>query len=115
MPIICRGAFRCVTPGTNVQVTAPSTGSGVGGNPFAVHGIMFQALPTNTGKVYVGTVGMVAATYVNVAAILPVPTTNFLPAFSTSLTIAPNSLTITQFVIDADNAEDGVLVTALQT
>lgn len=114
MALIARGAFTVTTPGTPVPITAPSTGSGTGGNPFNIHGVLFQALPTNTGKVYVGLAGMNKATYVGVLAILPIPTENFLPAFSTSLTIAPNALILTQFAIDADNASDGVLVSALQ-
>lgn len=107
----CKGAVIVPTPGTPVQVTAPATGSGNGGNPYAIHGVMFQALPTNTGKVFVGIAGLNATTYANVAAILPIPTTNFLPVFSTSITIAPNALILTEFWIDADNADEGVLVT----
>lgn len=114
MAIICKGAIVVPVPGTPVQVTAPSVGAGTGGNPFLIHGILFQALPTNTGKVFVGTAGLVKATYVNVAAILPIPTVNFLPTFSTSITIAPNALTLLEFWIDADVAGEGVIVTAVR-
>lgn len=110
----CSGPFPVPTPGTPVHVTAPATGSGNGGNPFNIHGVMFQALPTNTGNVYIGIAGMNKTTLANVAAVLPIPTANFLPAFSTSLTIAPNALVLTEFWIDADNATDGVLVTWLR-
>ena len=113
----CKGAVRVGTPGTPVQITAPATGSGNGGNPYNIHGVLFQALPGNTGKVYIGLAGLDIAdtdNYPGVAAILPIPTTNFLASFSTSLTIAPNALVLTEFWIDADSAEDGVLVTWLR-
>lgn len=114
MALGMKGAVRVPTPGTPVQITAPSTGSGNAGDPYNIHGVMFQALPTNTGLIYIGGQGLVAATFAQVAALLPVPTTNFLPAFSTSLTIAPNALNLTQFWIDAEIATDGVLVTWLR-
>lgn len=114
MPIICKGAIVVPVPGTPVQVTAPSVGGGTNGNPFAIHGVMFQALPTNTGKVYIGVADMNKSTYANVAAVLPIPTTNFLPTFSTSITIAPMALTLLEFWIDADVADEGVLVTGVR-
>lgn len=114
MGLIMKGAVRVPTPGTPVQITAPSTGAGNAGNPYNVHGLLFQALPTNTGKIYIGGGELDSATFDDVAAILPIPTTNFIPAFSASITIAPNALVMTEFWIDADNAEDGVVVSALR-
>ncbi len=81
----------------------------------SVHGVMIQALPGNTGKVFIGTSALVAATHVGVIAILGVPTTNILPSFSAALTIAPNAIALKDLWIDADASDDGVIVTVLVT
>lgn len=82
---------------------------------ISIHGIMFQALPANTGKIYIGTRNMDQAMLTNLFAILPIPTDNFLPTFSCALTIAPNGLALETFYVDAENSGEGVIVTYLQT
>ena len=97
-------------PGTLVRATSQEADPD---KHIAIHGVMFQALPTNVGIVYIGTSALVRATFTNCFAYLPVPTTNQAPTFSAALTIAPNGLALGQYYIDADNAGDGVLVTVL--
>lgn len=75
---------------------------------------MFEAIPGNTGFVYIGKAGLVTATGYEMLAILAVPTINFLPTFSAAITIEMNGLALEQYYIDAENATDGVLVTFLQ-
>lgn len=90
------------------------------GYRIAAHGIMFQVWKTNAGLVYIGHQGMNKTTGEGVLAVLGKPSFDsdgnivFLPTFSIALTIAPNAMNPTMFFIDADNANDAVLVTALQ-
>lgn len=103
---------RVTAAGTPVRVTS---GYADPSNHISIHGVMFQALPTNTGLIYVGAAEeIVRATFAQVRAILGIPTDNFIPTFSAALTIAPNGLALEQFWIDADVSTDGVLVTYLQ-
>lgn len=46
-------------------------------------------------------------------AFIAIPTANHIPAFSVALTIAPNALNVGDFYVDADVADDGVIVTYL--
>lgn len=100
------------TAGTPVQATSQEPDPT---KPVVIHGILVQALPTNQGHVYIGTATMDKDTLADVFAILATPTANFLPTFSAALTIAPNGLSLNQFWIDADNNDDGALVTILVT
>jgi hypothetical protein len=111
------GEITVPTPGTPVGVT---TGTVYAPNPAggytksaAIHAILIQVLPGNTGKIYVGGPGFNKSTGVGRYCILPIPTVNFLPAFNVALTIAPNALTLNDYYIDADNADDGVTVSFL--
>ncbi len=81
--------------------------------PQLCHGIMFEVLPTNVGRVYIGAPTMDRTTFTDLFAILAIPTDNFLPTFSTALTIAPNALCVNDFWVDADEGGDGVIVTFL--
>ena len=104
------GKVTVASPGVPIQVTDGLL------NPTkhrACHGIMIQALPSNTGKIYIGNVELDSTTLVGCFAILAEPTANTLPTFSAALTIAPNGLEMETFWIDADVSDDGVLVTVL--
>jgi hypothetical protein len=105
------GKVTVTTPGTLVRATLNRSDPA---KALPCHGILFEALPTNVGRVYVGRSGLNRTTLAGVFAMLPVPTTNVLPTFSTALTLAPNGLAAHDFYIDADNAGDGVLICFLQ-
>ena len=105
------GAVTVPTPGTPVRATINRADPS---KPIPCHGIMFEALPANTGFVYIGQQNMNRSTLEGVYAVIPVPSTNILPSFSTALTLAPNGLGAHLFWVDADNPTDGVLVTFLQ-
>lgn len=79
-----------------------------------VHGLLAQALSSNTGKVYIGTAGMNKSTGVEVIAILAIPTTNAIPSFTAALTISPNGLNLADLWFDVDNTGEGILLSYLQ-
>jgi len=100
------------TPGTPLRATTNLPGTPE--HPrLAVHGVMFQALPTNVGRVYIGTPTLNRTTFVGLYAILAVPAGPALPTFSTALTLAPNAINVADFWVDVDTGGDGVLVTVL--
>jgi hypothetical protein len=78
--------------------------------PVPCHAIMFQALPTNTGKVYICKATGDPSTMVGVYATLGVPTANLIPSFSLAITIAPNALNLGDYWVTSDVAGEGVLV-----
>ena len=98
------------TPGTPVRATAANT---TPSKHVACHGIMFQVLPTNAGKVYIGRANMDKTAYTGLFAILVAPSASQLPNFSAAITQAPNALGVEEFYIDADVAGEGVIVTIL--
>jgi hypothetical protein len=81
----------------------------------AVHAILFQALPENTGRVYIGTSAMNRVTKSGVMGTLAVPTANSIPTFSMALTLSPNAIHAHDLYIDADNNTDGVTIAVLTT
>lgn len=102
------------TPGIPVQVSVPPGVAGPG-NPglSTVHAFIVSALPSNTGKVYVGTLGLDKNTYAGLLVVLAVPTVNLIPTFSVSLTAAANALSLSDLYIDADVGGEGVLISAV--
>lgn len=72
--------------------------------------IQFQALPTNTGKIYIGDETLVASTGVGVHAVLS--SAGERQGFS--IPMAANALHVELFYLDADNSGEGVYVTLLQ-
>lgn len=113
------GPITVPVPGTPVRATSTITtdASGITNDPtrFSCHAALFQARQANTGRVYIGTVNMIRATGVGVAAVLAIPTANAIPAFSVSLTLAPAGVDLSELYVDADVADEGVLLTLLVT
>lgn len=113
------GAITVPVPGTPVRATSTITvdAGGIRNDPtkFSCHAALFQARQSNSGRVYIGTADMVRATGVGVAAVLAIPTSNSIPAFSISLTLAPAGVDLSELWIDADVANEGILLTLLVT
>jgi hypothetical protein len=107
--LLSLGATRVPTPGTPVALVLPADFR----DQPKCHAFLIQALPTNTGKVYIGGATLNKSTYVGVHSILPVPTTNLLPTLSVSVAQASNGLTLDTLRFDADIATDGVLISVL--
>jgi hypothetical protein len=109
------GKIVVPTAGVPVQIPPPVLPGAGPTRPAldAAHAITIQALPGNTGKVYIGLAGLNASTLVGVLTILPIPTANSLPAYSLSLAEAANGLGLTTLWFDVDNGGDGVLVSGI--
>jgi len=109
------GKTTIPTPGVPVQVVVPPAVAGPLGalGETTVHAILIEVLAGNLGKVYIGTAGLNRGTLANVLVMLPIPTANLLPTFSISVTAAANALSLSDLWIDADNANDGVLLSVV--
>ncbi len=109
------GKITVAVSGTPVNVPAPVLpGQGPALPALStVHALVIEALAANTGKIYIGIAGLNKSTLAGVLLTLPVPTANFIPTFSVSLTAAANALSITDLWIDADNAGEGVTISGL--
>lgn len=104
------GCLRVAAPGTPVRLTS---GQANPAQRYACHGVMVQVLHTNTGRIFVGKANMNKATFENVLAVLAIPTDNTIPTFSAALTIAPNAVHPHDLYLDADQANEGAIVTVL--
>jgi len=107
------GPITVPVPGSPVSISAalpdPKT------RTLKVYAALFQALPANTGKIYIGKSTLNKTTLAGVAAVLSIPTANLIPSFGMSLTIAPAGVDLTDLYLDADIANEGVLLTTLVT
>lgn len=109
-----------IRPYTTITVTAPGTPLRVTRSEIdpaasqGCHGVLIQVFPTNVGKIYIGTSNLSrVAPFTGCYAFLAIPTVNQLPTFSAALTLSPNAIQLRDFWIDADNANDGVIVSIL--
>jgi hypothetical protein len=78
-----------------------------------VHGVLIQVLKGNVGIVYIGSSTMNKTAETDLFAKLAIPTVNNLPTFSAALTLAAAGISLKDFYIDADQANDGVTVAVL--
>lgn len=111
------GRFVVSAPGTLVPVYVPAQV----GKAYPIHAIQFQSVPGNQGIVYVGTSTLVRATFAQVLGLVARPSydadgqTVALPAWAAAHTIAPNGMALNVFYLDADFANDAVIVTVIVT
>jgi hypothetical protein len=97
-------------PGTPVRTTSTQAQPG---EKFSCHGVLIQAMPHNTGRIYIGRSTMNKTALTDLFAVLAIPTDNTIPSFTASLTHAPNSVNLSDLYIDADVASEGALVSVL--
>lgn len=110
------GAVLVTTPGTPVRATANEEDPTA---RVAAQTVRFQVLPTNTGKVTIGlgsmyTGGTVAGE--NVLHVLPPPadpTAGPFTEYEATIHNVPSGLNVADFYIDAEIAQDGVVVSYL--
>lgn len=102
------GKVTVPVPGLPVAMTFPA-----GLLLPTVHSVLIEVLSGNTGKVYVGTNGLNKTTLANVLFVLAVPTANAFPTLTLAITQGGNAVDLTQLRFDADNANEGVLVSAM--
>jgi hypothetical protein len=100
------------TAGTPVRITNNETTPSA---RKACHAIMIEALPANTGKVFImdRSTG-VKATFVGVICVLAVPTTNFVPTFTVGFSGAANPINAADFYIDVDTTGEGAIISVLE-
>jgi hypothetical protein len=99
-----------------VNVTSPGTPVALSTDPkLRVTKLFFQSVPGLTGKCYIGTPGMSRSSLSHVARVL-VPATNSAIAdqFQISSEDGRDGLYLNQYVIDADVAGEGLLVSYWQ-
>lgn len=106
--LVSLGKTIVPVPGTPVRVVPPASIA-----PQSCHAFLVTALSENVGKIYIGEQGLSKTTLAKVYSVLPVPTTNSLPTFSVAVTDAANALGLDNLWIDADSANDGVLVSCV--
>jgi hypothetical protein len=112
--LLALGPLTVPTPGvpvpfSSILPSAPSTFD-VNNN---VHACIMEAISSNAAKVYIGMAGMNKTTLANVLMVLPVPTVNLIPTFSISVTQGANALDLADLYLDADNAGNGIIVSAI--
>lgn len=113
MPIQMMG--RIVVPVAGTPVSVRTAVFATGERFQAFHAMLFQAMATNTGRVYIGKNTMVKATLADCAAVLAIPTANTIPSFGMSNPLSPAGVDISGLFIDADVNGEGVLLTILTT
>ena len=103
MIVTAKGRVNVTTPGTPVVL---STDSKVTANR-----LFFQVIPGLTGKTYVGVPGMNKSTLAGVVRILwPNSAGGFSETFSVEAQNGTDAIRIVDYVIDADVASEGLLV-----
>lgn len=96
------GSKTVAAAGTPEQLTTTREGC---------QSILIQALPTNTGKVWIGTSAINTGTFAGVLYMLPTPSGSDLPSVSFSIPLAPAGLNAADLWLDVDVSGDGVIVT----
>jgi hypothetical protein len=104
------GKVTVTTPGTPVPITAILPADLT---PAAVHAVLLQALPSNTGAAYVGAAALNKATLASCYMVLATPTANSVPSFSAVHNLLGQGVQLNDMVVDADTAGNGVLVTVV--
>ncbi|MEP6715561.1 MAG: hypothetical protein ABJC09_08290 [Terriglobia bacterium] len=99
------GPVKVTTPGTAVSLVATLIANSLcaPGEPVCVNKIDIQALPANTGSVYIGFAGMNRATLANVIAVLRSG-----QDWSVTNNVGINTYSADTMFIDADNPGEGV-------
>ena len=106
--LVSLGKIVIATPGVKLRATNNQTDPTKG---FLAHSVLIEAWPSNTGKIYICDRSTAnTTTGVGLLAILGIPTANFIPTFTDTISYASNGCNIEQIWIDADNPNDGVLV-----
>ena len=99
--------------GSPTRITANQT------DPTArvsAHSILVEALPTNTGKVWIGLVNMnkASSTKLGILAVLAIPTANVIPGFSMTISYAPGGFNAADVYLDPDVNGEGAIVSYIR-
>lgn len=101
-----------VTAKGRVNVTTPGTPTALAADPRVIaNRLFFQVIPGLTGKTYVGVPGMNKATLAGVIRILwPNSAGGFSETFTVEAQEGTDGIRLVDYVIDADVAGEGLLV-----
>lgn len=100
-----------VTPLGKVAVPTPGTPVAVSTNSaLQATKMLFQAVPGNTGKTYIGISGMVKSTLAGCVRVMALNSSGPSETFMLEAQEAENSIRPNAWYIDADVAGEGVLV-----
>jgi hypothetical protein len=95
------GKKTVTTAGTPVQISSTS---------IKAHSVCIQVNSANTGKIYIGTSTLVAATYVGVLKVLPPPSASSYPEFVATQIMAQNGIDLSELWIDSSvNGESAIV------
>lgn len=98
------------TAGTPVRLTNNQTDPAAA---YSCHSYFVEALSTNTGAVYIGNSTLNKTTLAGVYAILPPPSTNIYPSFSSAVGYSPAHFNAAEVWIDVATSTEGVLVSVV--
>ena len=104
------GFVTVAAAGTPARLTANETTPSA---QFGAHSYLVEVHPNNTGNVYIGTATMNKATGVGVFAILPPPTANTYPSFSSNIVEAAAGFALNNIYIDVDNNGEAALISCI--
>lgn len=110
------GKITVPVAGTPIQLSAQATFQealtelGLSTVFVKVHAIHFQALPTNSGNVYLGKSALVKASYTRVGYTFLTPTDTYLPAFGITDDATAAGVDCSAIWLDADVSGNGLSV-----
>lgn len=109
------GKITVPVAGTPIQVSAQTLVRAALNQFQTVHAVQFVAIPSNTGKVYLGNAGLTKATHVGVGMVLVAPSSSFVPSWGITQETSPNGVDLSAIYLDVDTGGEGVLVTVQVT
>lgn len=102
------GKVTVTTGGTPVRATVNES---VPAARVPAQSFLVEANPANTGKIYVGALGMSRTTLAGVHGVVGIPTaTGTIPSYTASIPLAPAGFNMADFYIDADVNGESALV-----
>lgn len=110
MALATLGKVTVTTAGTIARAT---NGQSTPGARVSCQSFMVQALPANTGVIYVGNSAMVSSTGVGVMGIVPKPASNLtgpFPSISFAIVEAPNGINLADIWLDASVSGEGAII-----
>lgn len=110
--LLSLGRVLVTAAGTPARVTANEADPSAN---YPVHGLLIQALTSNTGVVYVGAADMDTSTLAGVYAVLGIPgSTGAPPVFSATITQAANGINLDDLWLDVSVSGEGALISGLR-
>jgi hypothetical protein len=108
MPLFTLGKVTVTTPGTIVQLST---------SVLNCNTAYFQALSSNTGKIYVGVAGLNKATGAGLLRVIEPPTSSptTLDSWNPASGVSVAPIDFSKLYIDADNPSEGLLISYLVT